>query len=500
MTIEQAKARLNELQKASYALNHAMSILYVDGDTAAPRESFRGRGMAMGYLSELLYRQTVNDETGEVLQTILDNRDQCDAITVRQAELLREDYDNMHVMPMEEYVAFEELTNEATAVWHKAKEESNYALFAPYLEKMLDYQRRFAARKNPDMLPYDVLLDQYEKGITMEQLDPFFRTLREDLTPLILEIAKCRQPDYPFMKAVYPIAQQREFSRKLMAMEGIDPNCCTLGETEHPFTDAVNKWDARITTHYHEDNVFSSMFSVIHEGGHALYETGVADEYQFTVINGGATMGLHESQSRFYENLICRSRAFCGALLPVMRESFPEQMKDVTEEQLYAAVNAAGPSLIRTEADELTYPLHVMIRYEMEKQMISGNVKVSELPELWRQMYKQYLGLDVPNDREGILQDSHWSGAAFGYFPSYALGSAYGVQMLKNMEKDIDVWGIAGSGDLRPITAWLEEKIHRYGKFLQPQELLQNAMGGPLDARIYTGYLREKYRELYRLG
>ena len=500
MTLEQAVSSLNETQKALYALNHAMSILYVDGDTAAPRESYKGRGMAMGYLSELLYRQTVNDETGEVLQTILDNRDQCDALTVRQAELIKEEYDNMHVMPMEEFVAFEQLTNEAVAVWHEAKEKSDYALFAPYLEKMIDYERRYAARKNPDKAPYDVLLDQYEKGISMAQLDPFFKTLRDELTPLIQEISHSKQPDYPFMKAAYPAEQQRKFSLKLMEMEGIDPKRCTIGETEHPFTDAVNKWDVRITTHYHEDNVFSSMFSVIHEGGHALYELGVGDEYQFTAINGGATMGLHESQSRFYENLICRSRPFCGALLPVMKDIWPEQMKDVTTDQLYAAINAAGPSLIRTEADELTYPLHVMIRYEIEKLMISGEAKVSELPEIWNQMYKKYLGVDVPNDREGILQDSHWSGASFGYFPSYALGSAYGVQMLRKMEKDIDVWGIAGTGDLRPITAWLGDRIHKYGKFLKPQELLLNAMGEPLDAHVYTDYLVKKYSDLYHLG
>lgn len=500
MKLEQAIARLNETQKALYALGHAMSILYVDGDTAAPKESYKGRGMTMGYLSELLYRQTVNDETGEMLQTILDNRDQCDDVTVRQAELIKEEYDDMHVMPMDEFVAFQQLTNDASAIWHQAKENSDYALFAPYLEKMLDYERRFAARKDPDKAPYDVLLDQYEKGTSMAQLDPFFKTLREDLSPLIKEIGGYPKPDHAFAKAIYPVEQQREFSRKLMEMEGIDFSRCTIGETEHPFTDAVNKWDARITTHYHEDDVFSSMFSVIHEGGHALYEMGVDDKYQFTVINGGATMGLHESQSRFYENLICRSREFCGALLPVMKETFPEQMKDATADQLYAVINAAGPSLIRTEADELTYPLHVMIRYEMEKLMISGEAKVSELPGIWNDMYKKYLGLDVPNDREGILQDSHWSGAAFGYFPSYALGSAYGVQMLKNMEKDIDVWGIAATGDLRPITAWLGEKIHRYGKFLKPQDLLLNAMGGPLDAKVYTGYLAKKYRELYKLG
>ena len=499
MTVEQALEKLAKIQEAGYALGHAMSVLYVDGDTVAPKESYKGRGKALGYLSELLYTQMVTEETGEALQTVIDNPERCSAMAVRQAEVLKEEYDSMHVMPMEEYVAFQELTNEASAVWHEAKEKSDYALFAPYLEKMIDYQRRYAQRKDPSKPAYDVLLDEYEKGITMAELDPFFKTIRDELSPVIAEVAKKPWPDYGFMKAVYPAEAQRRFSTRLMAMEGIDPNRCTIGETEHPFTDGVNKWDVRITTHYHEDNVFSSMFSVLHEGGHALYELGVADELQFTALSGGATMGLHESQSRFYENLICRSRAFCKALLPEMKAIFPEQMKDADAEQLYRAINAAGPSLIRTEADELTYPLHVMIRYEIEKLMISGDAKVDELPGIWNELYKKTLGVDVPDDRSGILQDSHWSGGSFGYFPSYALGSAYGVQMLKQMEKDIDVWGIAEKGDLSPITAWLGEKIHSKGNLKKPKELLLDAMGAPLDARIYTGWLKDKYCDLYGL-
>ncbi len=498
MELKTALEKLEEMQKANYALGHAMALLYVDGDTVAPKNSWQGRGRALGYLSELVYRQMVNVETGEVLAEVLANRDRVTEMQYRQAEVLQEDYNDMHVMPMEEYVAYQQLVNESSAVWHTAKEKSDFALFAPYLEKQLAYLRRFAERKGRgEKKLYDVLLDTYEKDACTEKLDPFFRTIREELTPLILEIAKKPAIGMDPAKFTWPVEKQRIFSERIMAMEGLDPANCTLGETEHPFTDGLNKWDVRITTHYHEENPLESMFSVIHEGGHALYELGVADELQFTCLSGGSTMGLHESQSRFFENLICRSRAFCRPLLKVMREIFPEQMEGVTEEELYRGINRSQPSLIRTEADELTYPLHVMIRYEIEKELFDGSLKVSELPGVWNGLYKKYLGVEVPDDRRGVLQDSHWSTGLYGYFPSYALGSAYGVQMLHQMEKDIDVWGAAESGSLRPINDWLDEKVHRFGKLKKPSEILLGAMGGPLDAGVYTGYLKRKYSGLY---
>ena len=236
---------------------------------------------------------------------------------------------------------------------------------------------------------------------------------------------------------------------------------------------------------------------MLHEGGHALYELGVDDGLQFSSLSGGVSMGVHESQSRFYENLIGRSRAFCVPLLAALKEYFPEQMAGTDEEDLYRGINRSQPSLIRTEADELTYPLHVMIRYEIEKALISGEIKVSELPKIWNEMYRKYLGVQVPDDRRGVLQDSHWSGGSFGYFPSYALGSAYGVQMLRNMEKEIDVWTEVEQGNLASVIAWLGEKIHRYGSLKKPQEILPGAMGGPLDVKIYTGYLKDKFGKLY---
>ena len=499
MTLKEAVEKLNEIEKAGYALGHAQSILHVDGDTVAPKNSWKGRGKALAYLGELTYRQLVNPEIGEILDTILQNRDEMDEITFRRAEVMKENYDDLHVLPMEEFIAWQELANESGAVWHEAKEKSDWNMFAPYLEKLLTARRRYAALKDPEKPAYDVLLDLYEKGISMEMLDPFFRALREDLSPVILEVAKREKPVPAFLKNTWPVEKQRVFSKKIMDLEGIDPLNCTLGETEHPFTNGTNKWDVRITTHYHEEDPFSSMYSVIHEGGHALYELDVRDDLQFTCLAGGAIMGIHESQSRFYENIIGRSRAFCTPLLKILKEVFPEQIGSLTEEELYSAINLSKPSLIRTDADELTYPLHVMIRYELEKAMIAGDLAVSDIPGEWNRLYKEFLGVDVPDDRRGALQDSHWSFGGMGYFASYALGSAYGVQMLREMEKTVDVWSAVAAGNLSPVTAWLTDRIHQYGMLKKPQDLLPAAMGGPLDASVYTGYLKKKYSELYGL-
>ena len=499
MTLEQALARMSELQAAQHAYGHAMGVLSLDGDTAAPSASAHGRADTMGYLSGVTYKLLVNDEVKEALETILVNKDSITPMQARQAELLKEDYDDSVRIPMEEYVAYSSLITTASAVWHEAKEKDDYASFAPYLEQIIDYNKKFAGYKDATKPAYDVLLDGFEKGASTATLDPFFSLLREKLTPVILEVASRPEPDAGFLSQRFPIHEQRVFSDRLMQMMGIPRDRCGIAETEHPFTTNFNKWDVRITTNYSETDVADSMYSVIHEGGHALYELGTADEIQFTNLAGGASMGIHESQSRFYENLIGRSLPFCRALLPVMQECFPAQMKGVTAEKLYAAVNRSRPSLIRTQADELTYGMHIAIRYEMEKLMLSGEAEVADLPELWNRMYKEYLGVTVPNDREGILQDVHWSGGMLGYFPSYALGSAYGVQMLAAMQKEFDPWEGVLKGDLSRITAWLGEKIHTHGRLLTPAKLLQNAIGEPFNPQCYVDYLTKKFTDLYQL-
>ena len=336
MTLDQALNRLNELQGALHAYNHAMGLLSLDGDTAAPSASARGRGETMGYLSGVAYKLLVNDEVKEVLDTIMTRKEEVTPVQYRQAELLKEGYDDSVRIPVEEYVEYTTLVNNANAVWHEAKEKDDYPAFAPYLEKIIAFNRKFAAYKDASKPAYDVLLDSYEKGASTATLDPFFDLLRTKLTPVIRAVADQPAPDTSFLHQEFPIQDQRIFSDRLMRMMGIPRERCSIAETEHPFTNSFNKWDVRITTNYRLMDVADSMYSVIHEGGHALYELGTADEYQFTNLAGGASMGLHESQSRFYENIIGRSLAFCRALLPVMQEFFPAQMKGITAQQLFA--------------------------------------------------------------------------------------------------------------------------------------------------------------------
>ena len=498
-TVEQAVAELKQLQQTQAAYNHAIGVLYHDAGTVAPSDSWEGRGKTMEVLSKVIYELTTADRNKELFRFLLENKNQLDAQTLREVEVLKKACDQMFKIPAEEYVAYSVLLNDAQNVWEKAKNEDDFASFTPYLEKIVDFNRKFAGYYDPNKLPYDALLNEYEEGMSMETLDAFFAQLRSVIVPLITKVQQAKPIDDSFVFRNYPIARQREFSDYLMEIMGLDRSHCGIAESEHPYTTNFNNKDVRITTHYHEDNLVSSMFSVIHEGGHALYELGADDCYNYTALSGGVSMGIHESQSRFYENLIGRSRAFVHAIFPKVKEFFPEQLAGVDAEMFYRAINKAEPSLIRTEADELTYALHVMVRYEIEKQLIGGTLEVKDVPAEWNHLYKEYLGVDVPNDREGCLQDSHWSGGSIGYFPSYALGSAYGAQMLCKMQEDLgDIYADVSKGDLSKVTAWLQEKIHRHASFKKPDVLFEEVCG-KFDAKFYTDYLTEKFTELYDL-
>jgi carboxypeptidase Taq len=281
-----------------------------------------------------------------------------------------------------------------------------------------------------------------------------------------------------------------------MEIMGIDKNRCSLGVTEHPFTTGFSKYDVRITTKYLEDNFLSSIYSVVHEGGHALYEMNVDDEYSYTCLEGGVSMGVHESQSRFYENIIGRSKEYIELIYPELVKFCPELSK-YSADEIYRLANKAMPSLIRTEADELTYSLHIMVRYEMERAFTNGTVPTKELPEMWNSLYKEYLGIDVPNDREGILQDSHWSGGSIGYFPSYALGSAYGTQLLSRMKETVNVEDCVRNGNFAPINGWLKDRIWKYGSLYKPTQVMEKAMGAPFDPKYFVDYLKAKMADVY---
>ena len=498
-SLDQALGALKKLQQTQAAYNHALGVLYHDATTVAPSDTWEGRGKTMEIMSQITYDLTANPENEELLSYLEARKEELTPQQNREVEVLRKGYDQLHRIPAEEYVAYSVLLNDAQAIWEKAKNEDDFDAFAPYLEKIVSYNRKFAGYYQPDMKPYDALLNEYEEGLNTETLDAFFAQLRQVIVPLLEKIQKAEQIDDSFLSQSYPIEQQKKFSDYLMEVMGLDRSHCGIAESEHPYTTNFNNKDVRITTHYHENNLHFSMYSVIHEGGHALYELGADDCYNYTALSGGVSMGIHESQSRFYENLIGRSEAFIRCIFPKVKELFPEQMKNVDAEQFYRAVNKAEASLIRTEADELTYCLHIMVRYEIEKQLISGTLDVKNVPAEWNRLYKEYLGIDVPNDREGCLQDSHWSGGAVGYFPSYALGSAYGPQILKVMEKDLgDVYADVAKGDLSRVTGWLKEHIHRHASFIKPGELFESVCG-KFDAKYYTDYLTEKYTKLYQL-
>jgi carboxypeptidase Taq len=410
------------------------------------------------------------------------------------------DIKEMQKIPMDEYIAYQELMVEADDVWHRAKEQSDFDMFCPILEKIFDTTRKFAQYCAPEKEPYNYCLGKYEDGLTMEKCDEFFATLKSRIVPLIKRISEASQLDDSCIKGDFDELAQEKFSYELMRAIGIDLDRCGLGTTEHPFTTSIGSHhDVRITTNYDRSNLSYSMFSVIHEGGHALYDMSSDDDYAYTLLDGGVSMGIHESQSRFYENLLGRSRAFVQYIFPKMQECFPAELQNYTAEDVYRAINLVTPSLIRTEADEVTYCLHVMIRYELEKRVIGGELAVRDLPREWNKLYYEYLGVEVPDDKRGVLQDSHWSGGGIGYFPSYALGSAYGAHLLHKMKKSVDVDKCLAEGNFAPINEWNRENIWRFGCLKKPGDLLRDALGEEFDPTYYTDYLEKKYSELYSL-
>lgn len=499
-SVAQALEALDKTQKIEHAYHHAMGVMYLDAATAAPKGSYVGRGSTMEVLSGQSYAIATSPERDELLSYLEAHIDEVDPLHRREIEVMRKDLDRTRKIPPQEFIEYSVLLNDAQSVWERAKLSNDFAAFAPYLEKIVAANRRQALYYNPDGDPYNTLLDQYEEGLTTATLDAFFAKLRSAIVPLLAEIRKQPQIDDSCLHRYYPAEQQRKFSDYLMEVMGLDREHCNIAETEHPFTTGFNNKDVRISTHYYEDDVSSSMFSVIHEGGHAKYELGTDDCYNETVLTGGVSMSIHESQSRFYENLVGRSEAFVHAIFPKMKEFFPEQLADVDEKTFHRAINRVEPSLIRTQADELTYPLHIMVRYELEKQLIAGELEIKDVPARWNALYKEYLGIDVPSDREGCLQDSHWSGGSIGYFPSYALGSAYGAQMLHVMQQQCgDVFAAVANGDLSVITGWLHEHIHHFAGFKKPGVLLEDACG-KFDPQYYIDYLTQKYSKLYGLA
>ena len=497
-TIQTAIDKLVRLQRTMAAYSHATSMIYFDSVTAAPSDTAAGRGMTYEILSPITYDLLACEDTGNLLKFLGENAEDLDEQKRREVGELTRSRDIIAKIPQDEYVKFTLLINEAEDVWHKAKAANDFPAFAPYLEKIFDTTIKFAEYSEPGKDPYDVMLDRYEKGLNRKTCEEFFSRLRSDLVPLIHKINASKQPDVSFLNGHFSIPQQRLLSDYVMEVMCIDRTHCNIGETEHPFTISFNNHDVRITTKYFEEDFSNSLYSVIHEAGHALYDLGVADQLQYTCLSNGTSMGIHESQSRLFENNLGRSRAFIKLMMPKFIELFP-QLSGVTAEQMYHAVNKSQPSLIRIEADELTYSLHIMVRYEIENLLLHKEISVNDLPKVWAEKIQSYLGIEVPDDKRGVLQDVHWSDGLLGYFPSYAIGSAYSAQMMHAMKKDLDPEKAIGTGTLKPIVDWLGQRVHQSGSLYDPAVVLKNCTGEDFNPKYYTDYLNAKFSDLYGL-
>lgn len=483
----------NQLEKAM-ALQTAMVLFEWDNETAAPKEAAERTAAVIGSLSS----QYLDIMTGEKLKTALEEcSGQMSEMTEVEQAIVREtkeEVEKLERIPADEYRSFAELTARATGIWADAREKKDFSLFAPVLKEIVDYQKRFASYQAKEgQKLYDVMLDNYEKDFGMKELNEFFRVVKEGIVPLLKESAKrSEQIDDSFLSAGYTEEQQEKAARFLAEYVGFDFDRGILAVSAHPFTTNLHNKDVRITTHY-LDRIDSSIYSVIHESGHAVYELGIRDDLTQTPAGQGASMGMHESQSRFFENIMGRNRNFWVPIYGNMQEIFGSPLKEVSLDDFLAAVNKTIPGLIRTEADELSYCLHVLVRYEIEKLMIEENAEIDSLPELWNDKYEEYLGIRPKNDGEGILQDIHWSQGSFGYFPSYALGNAFGAQLYHKMKQEMDFDGLLREGRADAIREYLREHIHQYGKLKTSRQLLKDATGEDFNPAYYVEYLTERY-------
>ena len=491
--------KLKTYMDKAMAIKTAMTLFEWDNETLAPKEAGELTSHVIGVLSGEYFQAVTCDEMRKLLKQCGEEGglSQAEAANVRE---LSQELEQIECIPQDEYQDFARLTARATSVWAKAKQEQDFDAFAPTLKKVIDYQKKFAGyRKKNGKKLYDVMLDDYEKGFSMENLDEFFSLMKKELVPFLKQVVDDgKQIDDSFLTGDYSEEKQEKLGRFLAAYVGFDFDRGVMAVSAHPFTTNLHNKDVRITTHY-TDCMDSSLFSVIHEAGHGIYELGIRDDLTLTPAGQGASMGMHESQSRFFENIIGRNRAFWVPIYKKVQEMFPEQLGDVNLDRFVEAINKVTPGLIRTEADELSYSLHVLIRYEIEKMLIEENLDVEKLPEIWADKYEEYLGIRPENPAQGVLQDIHWSQGSFGYFPSYALGSAFGAQPYYHMKKTMDFEGLLEDGKVDVIREYLRENIHQYGKLKTSRQLLKDITGEDFNPEYYVRYLKEKYKKIYAL-
>ncbi len=493
--------------KGILILQSAASVVHWDMETMMPPGAINLRSQQLALLSRIEHKMSTDPEIGKLLEEIIKRPeyDRLNAVQQRNVYLIKKNYDEQTKLP-EDLVA-EIAKQEAITVdvWKKAKTAKDFSMFKPKLEKLVDLKKKAAEILmvvKETATPYDALIDIYEPKMPSETINKIFGELREGLISLI---EKCetasKQPDVSILKRRVPIDMQRKISKTITGFVGYDTESREargrIDETEHPFTTGYYD-DVRVTTHYYEENFTSAIFSTLHECGHALYDQNLNSEWMFQPVGTPCSMGFHESQSRFVENIMGRSHEFWIYFLPKLKKFTGNILSNVDLDAFVFAINQVRPSKIRIEADEVTYGLHIIIRFNLEQDLLGGKITVTELPEVWNQSYKDYLGVDIENDSEGVMQDTHWASGFYGYFPSYTLGNIYSGQILDAMEKDLPEWkNQIAQGNFHDIRQWLIKNIHSYGDLYDPSDLLKKTSGEELSVKPYLNYLNQKYSKLY---
>ncbi|ELZ90498.1 carboxypeptidase M32 [Haloferax volcanii] len=494
---ESAYDRLLTKYKRIANVENAGGILSWDQQVVMPDEGTPARSQQMSALSALSHELLTDDEFGDLLDAA-----EADDPTDEQADVLRElrrDYERAARVPNDLVEKISAASSEAIPAWKQAKAEDDFEKFAPHLEKHVELKRQYAEHIDPDRDPYEVLFEDYEPCLPLEQAEEILAEVREVLVPMIADI---RESDADLavdaFEGEFPEEDQEELVRDALTTLGYPWERGRLDTAPHPFSSGT-QFDARVTTRYDESDVLGSLFSTVHEFGHALYTLGLPDEHYATPLGEDRNLSVHESQSRLWENHVGRSRAFWRHFLPTLEDRFPEV--DATVEEAYEAANRVyDDNLIRVEADELTYHLHIVIRFELERDLIAGDLDVEDVPEAWNDKYEEYLGIRPDTDSEGCLQDIHWAYGNFGYFPTYSLGSIMAAQLFSAAEEDIDdLDGKLADGEFDDLREWLRENVHRHGRRYETNDLVKRATGEAFAADDFLDYVESKYGALYDL-
>jgi carboxypeptidase Taq len=479
------------------------AVLGWDERTQMPSAGAEHRAEQSTVLAGLIHQRWIDPKFGEQIdelsQTPMAADPQSDAgVLVRRLKRQRDKKVKLPQSLVEELARTAVLGQQA---WEEARQNNDFPSFRPLLEKTIDLKRQQAEALGYDECAYDALLDEYEPEERTANVGRVLDGLREELVPLVAAIQQSpRRPHAALLHRSFPVMVQERFGREAATAIGFDFSRGRLDVTTHPFCTTLGPHDCRITTRYDGQFFSSAFFGILHESGHAIYEQGLPVEHYGLPLGEAISLGIHESQSRLWENMVGRSRAFWTCFYPLARERFPIALEDVTPDEFYFAVNDVGPSLIRVEADEATYNLHILVRFELERALLQGDLQVAELPGAWNEKYRQYLGITPPDDRTGVLQDVHWSAGLVGYFPTYSLGNLYAAQFFAKAAADLeDLEGAIAHGHFEPLLAWLRENIHCHGQRWSAAELVQRVTGQPLSAKPLVEHLRAKLGRLYGL-